>query len=120
MGDAGEVNGVAIVDYAAYNEFGTSNIPARPFMSRTADENRQEIEKFGDFLAGEIVDGRKTVLQALTSLGLDYQAKIQMMIRNAKVWATPLSEQTIKMKGSTSPLIDMGRMIGAVRYVIRK
>ncbi len=41
-----EVSGVSVVDYAVYNEFGTSRIPARPFMSTTADQNRDETFKF--------------------------------------------------------------------------
>jgi hypothetical protein len=44
--------------------------------------------------------------------------KVQETIRNAKSWAVPNAPETIEQKGSSSPLIDTGRMVGAVRYEV--
>ena len=58
-------DGVAIVDYAIYNEFGTSRIPARPFMQKTFDDKKDETMKFAEFLVGKMIDGGMTAQAAL-------------------------------------------------------
>ena len=37
LANAGAKDGTQIADYAAFNEFGTSSIPARPFLRQTWD-----------------------------------------------------------------------------------
>jgi hypothetical protein len=113
-----EVDGTTIVDIGAYNEMGTKHIPARPFMTKTADDHREGIYKYTERLVGQMIDGKYSTRQVLSFMGLWYQAKVQMTIRQAKTWAVPNAPATIKAKGSTSPLIDTGRMVGAVRYEI--
>jgi hypothetical protein len=117
MGD--ETNeGVSVVDYAIYNEFGTSRIPARPFMAHTADTNRAAVLKFAEHLVGRMIDRALDATSVLKNLGEFYQAKIQMTIRNAKEWAVPNAASTIAMKGSSSPLIDQGRLVQSIRYEV--
>jgi hypothetical protein len=116
----GETNdGVAVVDYAMYNEFGTSRIPARPFMATTADNNRDKVQEFAGFLVGKMIDRRLDATSVLKNLGEFYQAKIQETIRNAKEWAVPNAASTIAMKGSSSPLIDQGRLVQSIRYEVK-
>jgi hypothetical protein len=113
------VEGTSVVDYAIYNEFGTSRgIPARPFMAKTADENREATVKIAEVMIGNVIDRKYNVDTMLGRLGAWYQAKVQMTIRNAKEWAVPNNPATIKAKGSSSPLIDTGRMVGSVRYEV--
>lgn len=111
--------GTSVLDYAMYNEFGTRNIPARPFMSVTADRYRDETVKMAEVIVGGVIDGKINVKTALSRLGAWYQSKIQMTIRNAKEWAVPNAASTIAQKGSTSPLIDTGRMVQSVRYEVK-
>jgi len=113
-----EVDGVAVVDYAAYNEFGTRYIPPRPFMATTADRYRDGIYQYTATLVGSMIDGKYNANQVLTYMGMWYQAKVQLTIRDAKQWAVPNLPATIKAKGSDSPLIDTGRMVQSVRYEI--
>jgi hypothetical protein len=116
----GETNeGTSVVDYAVYNEFGTSRIPARPFMQTTADQSRDEVFKFSGFLVGKMIDGALKPDIVLKNLGEFYQKRLQMTIRNAKEWATPNAPSTVKQKGSSSPLIDTGRMVQSVRYEVK-
>jgi len=111
--------GTSITDYAMYNEFGTSRgIPPRPFMATTFDRNQNQVSKFVEFLAGQIVDGTNTVERVLNVLGAHYQTLVQRTIREAVSWAIPNAPSTIAQKGSSSPLIDTGRMVGAVRYEV--
>ena len=111
-----ENDGVSVVDYAVYNEFGTSRIPARPFMQTTADKYRDEIMKFSSFLVGKMIDGQLKPDRVLRNLGEEYKKKIQSVIRDAKDWAEPNAASTVAQKGSSSPLIDSGRMVNAVNY----
>lgn len=116
----GEDNeGTSVVDYAVYNEFGTSRIPPRPFMQRTADESRDEIFKFSEHLVGKMIDGGLKPDAVLKNLGEAYQKRIQMMIRTAKEWAVPNAQSTIDRKGSSSPLIGItGRLVNSIRYEV--
>ena len=117
MGGTAE-KGVSVVDYAVWNEFGTKHIPKRPFMQRTADEGLAETFKFTEHLVGKMIDGGISPDSVLKNLGEFYQKKIQMTIRNAKEWAAANAESTVRMKGSSSPLIDTGRLIQSIRYEI--
>lgn len=110
--------GTSVLDYAIYNEFGTSRIPARPFMATTYDNFNAKTVKFVDFLSGKIIDGKITPDHALKVLGEEYQKNIQKTIRDAKSWAEPNADSTIAIKGSSSPLIDTGRMINSVKYEV--
>jgi hypothetical protein len=115
-----QVDGTSVVDYATYNEFGTDDghIPARPFMSTTSERYKEETMKFTEFLVGRMIDGKITDTTVLKNLGEKYQSYVQQTIRDAKNWAVPNAPSTILQKGSSSPLIDTGRMVGAVRYEV--
>jgi len=112
------VDGVSVIDYAMYNEFGTNRIPARPFMSKTAEVYGPKMIKFVEFLAGRMIDGKVGPTYVLQNIGEKYQSYIQKTIRDAKNWAVPNAASTVAMKGSSSPLIDTGRMVQSVRYEV--
>jgi len=113
-----QVDGVSVVDYAMYNEFGTSRIPARPFMSKTAELHTKDIIQFAEHLSGRLIDGKIGPTKALQNIGEQYQKYIKQTIRDAKSWAAPNADSTIERKGSSSPLIDTGRMINSVSYEV--
>ena len=58
QGEAQEEDGTDICDVAAWNELGTSNIPSRPFLRKSVDENEQVIN---DFLKDEMAMLKKSV-----------------------------------------------------------
>jgi hypothetical protein len=118
MGDESN-QGTSVVDYGMYNEFGTRHIPARPFMGTTADRYTDELQKFAQFMAGRIVDGTMSAEQFLQILGQWYVAKTKQTIKEATSWAAPDSAATIHAKGSSSPLIDTGRLINAINYEVQ-
>ncbi len=114
-----EVDGVDIVDIAMWNELGASNSPARPFIRQSTDTNKSNIEKFCKAQLQKIADGG-TAEQVLTSIGVMQKALIQDAITNSKSWATENAESTINAKGSDVPLIDSGRMLQSVNFVVDK
>lgn len=114
-------DGVPIVAYATWNEFGTNDghVPSRPFMRRTSDEVKPEINSRRGFVANllkRMISGHMTGNQILDALGLWYQAKIRATIRKSASWAKPNAPATIKAKKSSTPLIDDAMMIGNVDY----
>lgn len=120
---------VAVVDYATFNEFGTRHIPKRSFIRSTFDENAQQFLAAGaniisaQMVAGAVFDtktSKLTVSQRLNRLGMFMASKVQAQITKGGVPYKPNAASTIARKGSTSPLIDTGRMRQSVTYEVRK
>jgi hypothetical protein len=111
-------DGVDMFDIAVFNEFGTADIPARPFVRNAAEKNRQDIATVMDHLARKVEDGAADADAALETLGQWYQGRQQAHIRSGEF--VPNAPATIKKKGSSVPLIDKGKLVNAVRYEVLK
>jgi hypothetical protein len=113
---------VPIAPYAAMQEFGTKNIPPRPFLRTTLAEKQSEWSKTIALLMQE--NGVKDLTQALNILGIQMTGDIQAKIRSGAF--TPLNPKTIRAKERKgrphpdAPLRDTESMINAVRYEVRK
>lgn len=116
-GDATEEDGTDICDIAAWNELGTENMPSRPFIRKSVDENESKINSFLQSTKGELVNG-ESAEQILKEIGLFHKGLMQEKITDGSY--EPNAESTIRKKGSSKPLIDSGRMRQSVNYVIRK
>lgn len=119
--------GQNIAQYAAFNEYGTSTIPARPFMRTT-------IAKHSDEWLGELAQALKVYPpdKALQFLGIRMRDVIVEQI--ASNMPPPNAPSTLRQKqkevvgkgkgagGSMVPgtLIDTGSMINAVNYEVSK
>jgi hypothetical protein len=108
---------VDILDIAMWNELGTARAPARPFIRQSADRNKSAIEKFCADRLKKVTQGG-TAEQALNAIGAMQKALIQDAISKSKEWAEPDADATVDRKGSDVPLIDTGRMLQSVNYVI--
>lgn len=106
-------SGLSMPEIAYINEYGTKTIPARPFMSTSFDENREKINNFIQTNFDKILIGETTVSKSLGLLGIAMVGLIQKKIREIR--SPPNSPRTIKIKGSSKPLIDFGQMIQSVR-----
>ena len=116
-GKATEDDGTDVCDVAAWNELGTEHIPARPFLRKSVDENKDKIDSFlqarkKDLLAGVSVE------HVLKEIGIFQKDLVKEKITEGRFKKNKGS--TIKRKGSSKPLIDTGRMRQSVDYVIRK
>ena len=110
--------GVSIAEYATYNEFGTDDVPSRPFMAMSFDENKADIEADFNRQGKAMVEGRRTADQALTVIGQKHAARVQNTITGRDI--TPkLADSTVKAKGSTKTLVDTGAMTNAVQIELR-
>lgn len=112
--DAGAQDGVDLLDIAIYNEYGTEHIPARPFMGDFFDKNEKVIGTVMDRMADSVAHG-DDIDRALGELGEFVEGGQKEHIQQSKHWAKPNDPSTIRQKGSDTPLIDEGLMLGAVR-----
>ena len=111
--------GESIAEYATYNEFGTDNIPSRPFMATSFDENVAEINSDFKRQADAMVQGKRTANEALTVIGQKHAGRIQNTI-TGRNFLPRLAPSTIAAKkGSTKTLVDTGAMTNAVQIEVR-
>lgn len=101
-----------MAEIAEQNEFGTNKIPARPFMRTSFDENLNKIQKQVNNQYKLVQAQKKDADQALTAVGEFVVGLIKQKIR--AIVTPPNSPVTIKLKGSSKPLIDFGQMVQSV------
>lgn len=117
-GKRGQNSKATLAEYATYNELGTSTIPARPFISTTADEKRTAWGNLQDKLIEQILDRKIKAMKALESVGkqavLDIKSKIQ------SITSPPNAPSTIKQKGSSKPLFESGMLQDSIDYEVTR
>lgn len=101
---------------AKYNEYGTSTIPARPFLTTALETNKREIAKKTRKLAMKSLLPFANVDAAEAELGEELAEMVKDSIRNGP-WV-PNAPSTIAKKGRNQPLIDTGEMLDSVTYKI--
>lgn len=106
-------NGIFVAQVARYNEFGTLNIPMRPFFRNAINKN---IKKWYATLQNAI-NQNATPSKALSIVGEVARADIIQSITDLRT--PPNAESTIKSKKSTNPLIDTGLMRRSVTYKVK-
>ncbi len=101
---------------AVFNEYGTSNAPARPFMRPAIAENLDEIVQMQEEGYSDIVRQMSTVKTELAKIGTFAQREIQKKIRDVKTPPNAESTKRRKSGNSSNPLIDTGEMRQAVSH----
>ena len=109
-------DGTTLVEVAAYNEYGGSDRPARPFMKQSFENHEDKLQLFCD-QANRTISAGGTARAALEKLGVSVKGLVQDEIVNGGF--EPNAESTILRKGSEQPLIDTGFMRQSVNYEIK-
>ena len=109
-------DGTPVAAVAAWNEFGTKNIPERPFF-------RQAIAQMEDGIANIIkagIDPKKGIVDGRLAdvIGAYAQGEIQDSITSLK--EPPNNPATIARKGSGNPLVDTGFMRDSVTWQVEQ
>lgn len=108
-------DGVSVLDVAVWNEFGTANIPSRPFIRQCfalhSEEAYQRLVK-----AVEVAEKGGNAELALRLVGEWYEGRMKNVL-TTHPWA-PNSKATIKRKGSSRPLIDTKQLLNSIRYKV--
>lgn len=112
--------GITILEYAIYNEYGTRNMSARPFFREATErsDNEREIKDYIESQIEKIVNskGRYSSTEALNSIGEYVRGKVIDSIKNGS-WANNMPS-TIKKKGRNTPLIDDGDLIRSIEFEV--
>jgi hypothetical protein len=110
---------ITMVELAAIHEFGSpaANIPERSFLRRTFAARNPELQVLMGRLAKGIIAGKIGPEQAAHLLGQWSVAQVRKTITSEHI-PPPLQPATIARKGSDRPLVDTGRLLGAINYEI--
>lgn len=110
---------LTILEVAIINEFGSEDgqhPPARSFLRAWFDGARDDIlDRLQKEMQG-VIAGKRTKEQALERVGMWAVGQIQARI--AAGIAPPNAESTIRRKGSSTPLIDVGALRSAISYKV--
>lgn len=109
-------DGNTVASIAVQNEYGTSTIPARPFMKQTLDNRSDVMEQ----AAGELLDGvagKKNSEDVLDAFGEKMAEAMQEEILYGSF--APNAPRTIARKGHNLPLVDTEQMWDSVTYKVR-
>lgn len=116
-GDSDDSSRADLVDIAMWNEFGTVNIPSRPFLRDSVDKHEAAINHMLIAQKDALLHGA-TAREILNTAGLFQQDLIQTEIEQGDFIAN--APATVRRKGSDKPLIDTGTMKNSVHYQIVK
>lgn len=111
--------GNQVVEYAAFNEYGTSKAPSRPFMAITFENSTQIMDKAIESEVEKVLLGRKSADIALSGIGDKYKKELQKSIQLTN-FLPRLSRSTVQKKKSEKTLIDTGKMLESIEYKVRR
>lgn len=116
-----EESGLNMAELAAIHEFGApaAGIPERSFIRATLDGKRGEYAR--DLLPRlfrGVVERRTSIWQAFELAGMQMAADIKARITEGPGIPPPLAPSTIARKGSDRPLVDTGRLLGAITWKV--
>lgn len=111
LSDARYPNGLYVASVAAWNDFGTRNMPARPFFRNMI---AAESPGWGKALTVQLKDTGYDAPKALGRMGDRIKGQLQESILDT--FEPPLAKSTIARKGSSKPLIDTSFMIKHAGY----
>lgn len=94
-------------------------IPERSFLRAGFDRHIGEINAMVDSQVDSILHNKINPDTYLDMLGLHFAGLIQHFAIY-EVKSPPNAPLTVANKGSSNPLVDTGRMIGAIRHEVRK
>lgn len=106
-------SGAGMAEIAIYNEYGTSQNPARPFFRPTLHAHNPQIITAIRNVAVRQLQGGGNVDAEMMQVGTFAVNKIRAAIVSLR--SPPNAASTIAMKGSSNPLIDTGQMRQSVR-----
>lgn len=104
-----------LIQYAAANEFGTRNIPERPFLRGAFDRNRFKIAKIQDVVYFRLLKGTTTVEKGIGLIGEVFTRLVKEQITDLRT--PPNDPATIAKKGSSNPLVDSGQLRQSITHV---
>ncbi len=112
---------INVATVAIYNEFGTQNAPARPFMRRTITDNMREIQAEAAKNFAKVAALKLSAIDAMNEIGRFVAWKMVDRIEKSPSWAIPNAQSTIDAKGHDHPLIGTQTLMKkSITWAVRK
>lgn len=116
-GDPQDNNPIETADLARQLHYGTAVIPARPFLQEGIESKKKEIREAMEQEIKKQVEGRGTPNWG--KIGTMAVGAVEEFVRSDHYKTTvPNSPQTIKFKGSDTPLIDGGDLLNSLTFKV--
>lgn len=110
---------LTVPELAAIQEFGTKDIPSRPFMRRAAAEAKQELDTVAARVVEQVVDGELGPVRAMDQIADAVAQHVLRQLDTTKAWADPNDPDTIEAKGGDTPLYaGHGTLREGLRYAV--
>jgi hypothetical protein len=106
-------DGTSVALVAAVQEFGSTNIPSRPFFRLMI---AQHSKSWPDAIALNYKATDGDIPKTLDRVGQGIKGQLQQSIRDTN--DPPLAPATIARKGFAKPLVDTGQMLSSVDYEV--
>lgn len=106
-------DGQSVAQVAAWNEFGTTHIPSRPFFRQTIAQNKSQWAKHA---ASVLKAHHYDVPLALGLMGEVVKGQLIDTIQNFN--QPPNAASTVAKKGFNKPLIDTGTLWRSIDYQV--
>lgn len=119
--DSVREDGVTNAELMYIHSYGSpiNSIPARPTIEPAIEKNRVVIAQIlRGGMAGTLTGNLASGDAALKRAGTFAVAKAKEMFGSSEL--APNAPSTIRMKGSSAPLIDTGQLRNAITFVIRR
>jgi HK97 gp10 family phage protein len=106
---------------AAWMEYGTRKMPARPALRRTFRKHREEFSNASRKAISDLIDGRATSAEAAAEKVGDLALRnLRRVMDDARSWAEPLAHPTVKKKGHQQPWLDTGTLRDKASWAVRE
>lgn len=123
-GTTAQVDGVDVITYAAWNHEGVASkeegkawkIPPRPFIRGYFENHEDDVLKMEKSVIQAVATGKTDADTACELLGRGLRTGIQEYVIKGDF--APNSPVTIKLKGSSKPLIDTDTMRRNINYEV--
>lgn len=103
--------------YPLKKETTVIRIPERSFLRSGYDENIDKIAGKVEEMLPAVLENDVNPKVFMDAIGLEFAGLIQKKLRDLKSPAN--SDMTVERKGSSNPLIDTGRLVGAIEHEVK-
>lgn len=105
--------GLAEIAFIMEKGSAVNNIPPRPFMKQTREQNEKKMVSLSRKLLKAISNGTRTAKSAISEMAVKYEGAMKaIFVRGSFV---PNKPSTIRRKKSSRPLIDTGLLRGSIK-----
>lgn len=111
-------NGEFVYKVGIYNEYGTNDIPSRPFFRSFQWNKGNILKELCKKMFNSCVKGDIKPIDAYKRVGRYCKSAITDSLLNGS-WQ-PNAPSTVKLKGSDRPLVDTGNLLNCIGFVIYK